>query len=494
MAQKPIRIAVLMFAHETVTFLSNDTTREDFIYPGSPARGDALLAHDPRSYMGGFVKQAREFEGVELIGIESPLFPRTGTGSGWITHDAYEHFLGNMLAELKSGGKFDGVYLSLHGAMGVRGTPRPEADIARRVREVVGRDVFIAGTFDPHGNEDEEFLAQADMAFCGKYFPHYDSYLQGERAARMLVRAIRGDYRPATATVKVPIITPTVMQWTGASPWMDLVQRALVWEAREPDLYLNVFFGFPWADVPDTGMTIQALANGKPELARRAADDVAAFAWRRREALAAAAKVYSIREGVSLAKQAIARGDAPVVLADHSDRSGSATWLLREIIDQNLAGVLIATIADAKVCDALVAHGAKPGDAFDMDVGGLVDLSAGAHVRVTGTLNNVVGGHDQPWFVISFGEGNVLVISRYLVQVQEPAPLASLGLDIASFKAFAIKSRVHFRRGFDDSGFAKTILLVEPEQPFLGTVRLEALPYQNVDPRAFYPYGDPIFP
>jgi microcystin degradation protein MlrC len=32
-----MRIAVLQFAHETVTFLPNDTTREDFIYPGSPA-------------------------------------------------------------------------------------------------------------------------------------------------------------------------------------------------------------------------------------------------------------------------------------------------------------------------------------------------------------------------------------------------------------------------------------------------------------------------
>jgi len=76
----------------------------------------------------------------------------------------------------------------------------------------------------------------------------------------------------------------------------------------------------------------------------------------------------------------------------------------------------------------------------------------------------------------------------------EPGPLAALGLDIAQFKAFAIKSRVHFRRGFDDSGFAKTILLVEPEQPFLGTVRLEGLPYRNVDLKKFYPYGDPQFP
>jgi hypothetical protein len=52
---------------------------------------------------------------------------------------------------------------------------------------------------------------------------------------------------------------------------------------------------------------------------------------------------------------------------------------------------------------------------------------------------------------------------------------------------------VHFRRGFDDNGFAKTILLVEPDRPFLGTVHLDALPYKNVDLRRYYPYGDPKY-
>ncbi|MEA2815416.1 MAG: hypothetical protein QOI93_3113, partial [Rhodospirillaceae bacterium] len=33
MSRKPIRIAVLHFSHETVTFLKNDTTLADFIYP-----------------------------------------------------------------------------------------------------------------------------------------------------------------------------------------------------------------------------------------------------------------------------------------------------------------------------------------------------------------------------------------------------------------------------------------------------------------------------
>ena len=494
MSRKPIRIAVLYFCHETVTFLKNDTTLDDFTYPGSPAAGEALLAHDARSYMGGFVKVAREFDGVELVGIESPLWPRTGTGSGWITQEAYETFLGRMIAALEAGGTFDGVYLSLHGAMGVRGVAKPEADIARRVRAVVGRGAFIVGTFDPHGNEDEEFLAAADMAFCVKYFPHYDAYLQGERAARMLVRAIRGDYRPATATVKVPIISPTVLQWTGASPWMDLVQRALTWEAREPDLYVNFFFGFPFADVPDVGMTFQVLTNGDPALARKVADDMALSAWRRREALLTSTKVYSIPEGVKLAKEAVARGAVPVVLADHSDRSGYATWLLKEIMAQDLSDVLIATIADAATSDALKAKGVKAGDPFDMEVGGLADESAGQPVRITGTVMNVVEGHGQSWVVVKFGRGNVLVLSRYLVQVQEPLPLNALGFDVASFKVIAIKSRVHFRRGFDDSGFAKTILLVEPVEPFLGTVRLDGLPYRNVDLGKFYPYGEPVFP
>src|ERR1700677_2773905 len=80
MPRPPIRIAVLQFVHETVTFLRSDTTIDDYTYPGSPAAGEALLASEPRSYIGGFVKGARECDGVELVGIESPLWSKRGTG------------------------------------------------------------------------------------------------------------------------------------------------------------------------------------------------------------------------------------------------------------------------------------------------------------------------------------------------------------------------------------------------------------------------------
>jgi len=494
MSVPSMRIAVLHFSHETVTFLENDTTLQDFIYPGSPAKGDALLGFDPKSYMGGFVKVAREFDRVELVGIESPLWPKTGTGSGWVTRDAYETFVGKMIAEIKADQPFDGVYLCVHGAMAVRGVSRPEAELARRVREAVGPKAFIAATFDLHGNQDDEFLKHADLAFAVKYFPHYDSYLQGERAARTLLRAIRGDYKPAHVTLKVPIISPTVVQWTGASPWSDLVQRALVWEAREPDVYVNVFFGFPFADVPEVGMTLQVLTNGNSELAAKISRDMAAAAWRQREALLNSTRVHTIPEGVVLAKAAVARGETPVVLADHSDRSGYATWLLKEIIAQDLSNTLIATIADANATARLKAEGAKAGDAVDIAIGGLADQSAGEPVRIQGTILNVAEGYGQVWATIKFGRDNVLILSSYLVQVVEPFSLKALGLDIAAFQVMAIKSRVHFRRGFHDNGFAKTVLLVEPMEPFLGTVRLDKLPYENVDLKQYYPYGNPVFP
>ena len=498
--QKPIRIAVMQFSHETVTFLPYETTTNDFIYEGSPARGEALLESSPNGYIGGFVKVAREHANVELVGIESPLGSKKGSGSGWITKEAFDHFVDNMIKDLKAQGPFDGAYLSLHGAMGVKDVAKPEAVIARRVREAIGPKAYIVGTFDPHGNEDDEFLKYANLAFTIKYYPHYDGQLQGERAARTLIRSIRGDYKPTTATRKPPIITASVLQWTGASPWMDLVQRALVWEARSPDVYVNFYYGFAFADVVDAGMTFQVMTNGDPELANKIADDMANTAWRLREQLVSGTKVYSMTEGVKLAKEAIAKGKTPFVLADHSDRSGAATWLLKQVIDQKLSKTLIGTVADNDVIEELRKKGVKVGDKFDMMVGGKLDESAGEPVRVVGTVNTVSGGlgrrgsaaASQLWVSVKFGDGNVLIISPYLHQNTDPEDFMNLGINIKDFKGFAIKSRVHFRRGYDDNGFAPTILLVEPDQPFLGTVRLEGLKYQHLKLNTFYPYNKSI--
>ena len=90
MGDASMRIGVLHFSHETVTFLKNDTTLEDFIYPGSPAKGEpgspakgeALLKFDPKSYMGGFVKMALDKLPYEDVALKdyypygNPVFPQ----------------------------------------------------------------------------------------------------------------------------------------------------------------------------------------------------------------------------------------------------------------------------------------------------------------------------------------------------------------------------------------------------------------------------------
>jgi hypothetical protein len=63
---RPISIAMLHFAHETVVSWKNDTTLDDCIYTGSPVKGEAVISYDPKYVVGGLVKMARASEGVEL--------------------------------------------------------------------------------------------------------------------------------------------------------------------------------------------------------------------------------------------------------------------------------------------------------------------------------------------------------------------------------------------------------------------------------------------
>ena len=169
-AEPGLRFAVARFQHETCTFCpGGDTEVEDWLRQSEPVSGDALLGGG--GYVGGFVQRAREFGDVEFVPLTSPVGVFGGSSRSWNTKETFDHFLGAMLAELEQQLPVDGVYLALHGAMAVRDVPRPEAEIARRFRELVGPDVPIAGTFDLHGNEDAEFLEHADFAFVTKRFP-----------------------------------------------------------------------------------------------------------------------------------------------------------------------------------------------------------------------------------------------------------------------------------------------------------------------------------
>lgn len=494
-ANGAFKVAVARFQHETCTFCpGGDMGIEDWTRI-RPAFGGEELLNDNDTYIQGFVKMAREFGDVELVGLTSPAEAFGGSSRAWTTKDAFDHFMDLMLTDLRAAMPVDGVYLALHGAMAVRDVPRPEAEIARRFHEVVGPDVPIVAAFDLHGNEDGAFLEVADGSFVTKHFPHYDSWYQGERAAIYLRRVMRGEYTPVRVTRTVPIVTATVLQWTGASPVMDIMARARRWEEQYPGVFVNVFLGFPWADVPDIGTTVQVMTNGDPDLAEEAASDVAGLIWRERARYASPGSYPLPVEAVRQTEAAIASGATPVVLADYWDRPGDGTWTLKALVDRGVGKVLYAALTDAPALDAIFEADLPPGAPFDREVGGYTGEPAGPPVRITGTLRwkGARWGYERV-AVIDFGPGNVLILTPAYQQITMPGQLRFADLDPDAFDVFVLKTRAHFRRGFDDTGYAKTMLIVDAPGDWFGTTRLGALRYEHAPIDRLYPFGTPPEP
>ena len=80
--------------------------------------------------------------------------------------------------------------------------------------------------------------------------------------------------------------------------------------------------------------------------------------------------------------------------------------------------------------------------------------------------NGLGSGGSQLWVGVKFGNNNLLVISPYLSQIIYARAFLTIGIYPDQYKAFAIKSRVHFHRGFTDNGYCKSFILTEPDQPF----------------------------
>lgn len=491
-SQNNVRFAVIKYQQETCTFCpGGDAGIEDWTTNGPYVPGDELVSDERTQYGGyisGFVHASQILDGVEVVGINSPDFVFGGSSRSWNTLESFEHFMDIILSDLESKMPVDGVYLALHGAMAVRDIPKPEAEIAKRVRELVGPDVPIAGSFDLHGNEDKEFLDWADAAFVTKRFPHYDAFLQGQRSAEFLYRNVKGLYEPTSATRKPPVVTATVLQWTGKSPVMDIMERARRWEARNKDVFVSVFLGFPWSDVPDIGTTVHVTTNNNQVLADSIADDMADFIWRMRDDFVDQ-DFPNPKEAVRRTQVALAAGETPVVMGDYSDRPGDATWILSELIENNISNVLYAALRDERALQALEEQGAKAGDSFDRWVGGFTGEQAGKPVRIQGEVLffGPMWGYEKV-AAIGFGDNNVLLISPTYEQIIRPESLRFGGINPDDFDVFVVKSRVHFRRGFDETGYAKTVLVVDAPGDWFGTIRLDALEYEFGPIKELFPF------
>ncbi len=476
--EKKLRIAVATFSHETCTFCPDPTTVEDWEYYGPPTR-DIIKAD--RGYIGGFRAACEEYGDVELVGILSPRDSRGGSSGSWITREAFDKYAGLIVADLKKQGPFDGVLLALHGAMAVTGVPKPEAELARRVREAVG-DVPIMVTFDLHANEDEEIAEAADAVFIIKRYPHYDTTLTGETAARVMIQTLRGRYKPTMAVRKPGVITPSVFQGTGTSPAMEIMERARIWECEHLGVHVSVAFGFAYADVPDAGAAVIVVTNNDQALAERIANDMSDYIWRLRHVFAGK-KLPGTKEGVALSIGAAKKGKTPVIVADHSDRTGGSTHILEELIRQGARNFCVATLRDERALEEIKAR-YKAGDSVSIAVGGWTDKFAGKPIKIDGRIEFLGQAGRETIAVILFGANNRVILTPQLVQVTDTRIFEALGLDAKALDIIVLKSRVHFRRGFADTGLAGAI--IEIDAPGWGPADLTALPYQNI-PKDIYP-------
>src|SRR5690606_32530748 len=132
-------------------------------------------------------------------------------------------------------------------------------------------------------NVSRLMVEQADVITVYQTNPHVDADAQGLTCARLAGRTVRGEIRPTTAFVDPPLVINILPQGTEDEPMAGLLRLAREQERRPGVLSASVAEGFPYADVPEMGMSFLAVADGDHTLAREVAAKLATAAWRMRE-------------------------------------------------------------------------------------------------------------------------------------------------------------------------------------------------------------------
>ena len=147
---------------------------------------------------------------------------------------------------------------------------------------MVVRTLPIVAAFDLHGNEDEEFYSAGPTGRSSpSTSPHYDSLVPGESVRPFYLRRIMlGEYDPVRVTGKVPVVTPTVASSGRAAPGDGHHGPGPPLGGAVPGVFVNVFLGFPWSDVPDIGTTVHGDDQWGSGAGGGGCQRVAALIWR----------------------------------------------------------------------------------------------------------------------------------------------------------------------------------------------------------------------
>ena len=163
------RIAFARIMQESNALSPVDTTLIDF--DGShyltgdelmhaASEGPEVAGFFKRAELAGFVAAARARKSeVEPVAILSAW----ASSGGPLSLECFETLEARLVEGLRAAGPIDGVYLALHGAMGVRGIEDPETRLCRAVRDALGA-VPLVTSHDLHGNVTQARVDAVDRA------------------------------------------------------------------------------------------------------------------------------------------------------------------------------------------------------------------------------------------------------------------------------------------------------------------------------------------
>ena len=457
---KPYRIAIAGFQHETNTFAPAPATFADFVkhdaWPGL-TQGPALLeaVAGMNLPITGFI-EATCRQRYEL----QPMLWCSAEPSAHVTRDAFERIAAMLCQGLEQAGPLDGVYLDLHGAMVTEHYEDGEGEILRRVRAVVGEQIPVVVSLDLHANITQAMVDLATAMTVYRTYPHLDMAATGARVWGLLKQALAG--KPLTGILhKPPFLIPLSAQCTDFEPNRSLY-RYVQDLSVAGELNADFAAGFPPADIRECGPAV--LVYGvDPTAVKQAADTLLAAVMAAEPAFEN--PLLEADEAVQLAMENTT--DQPVVLADAQDNPGAGAssdtvGLLQALVRQRAQGAVMAIINDPAV--AAEAHERGVGALFSAELGGKsgqpgqtsyrgtfrVEALGDGRFTCTGEMYRGMHTTLGPMALLRVeDEGVRVIVGSERLQCLDQAIFRHLGVEPNQQRILVVKSTVHFRADFD---------------------------------------------
>lgn len=440
--------------------------------------------------------------------------------SGPLVGDDFRDVVDEVVAAIHAAAPLDGLVVFGHGAGRTTDDTDPDATFLRAVRDAVGTSAPIAVVLDFHANVSPAMCDIVDAIVGYRTNPHVDIRERVADAASLVADLLRDGRRRSTSIVvqRLPMVLPQIAQLTAAHEPLGEVMAMAESMLEPPVRNVSVFGGFSLADVPVQGTSVCVTVDrGHEAVAVDAVRSLATAIWDRRPRYRLHA--VPLADAVAIAGDAAAGARAPVLLADVADNPGggapaTSTFVLRALLDAGVHGVRLGLQCDPAVVDRAWRAGVgarlpvtfnegstaplAPPLAAEAEVLALTDaplvptrgIYAGATrhtgrccaLRLHGDGDRGRGGRGGRG---GHGGGSVDVgVSSWPVQVADPDTLEHAGLSLDGARVVVVKSRGHFRAGFDHL-FADTDI-VEVGAPGVATPELHTLPWQHL-PRPVFP-------